>query len=311
MKLYILIIFLLTNSLAQTFEEFQASEKSSMESFEQDFGDFLSQEEIDFQDFMDRESAEFHEYASKIARIWGDKTVSTSKQWVVYDKSRKSRIKMDFENNNASIEISNALSKKKALKKAKKLLKVISSQKSADGKSIVKTNISNYPKSALKNAAIVEEKIKVKNKVKTVYKIKLPFKHSAFNDRVKPVIPIVLKYSKKYNLRPEMIMGIIHTESAFNPRAKSWANAYGLMQLVPKYGGLESYQYVYGKSIKPSPKYLYNTKNNIELGCAYLAILQSKYYSNVTNSLNKDYIAICSYNTGPNNVAKAFNASKI
>lgn len=45
----------------------------------------------------------------------------------------------------------------------------------------------------------------------------------------------VVKLSKKYNISPELIVGIIQVESSFNPMAVSPKKARGLMQVMPEW----------------------------------------------------------------------------
>jgi len=86
--------------------------------------------------------------------------------------------------------------------------------------------------------------------------------------RARQYHPIVLANAQKFNLDPALIMAMIHTESAFNPKARSHASAYGLMQLVPHTAGREAYQRVYGQRRELTPQYLFDPHNNIELGTA-------------------------------------------
>lgn len=55
---------------------------------------------------------------------------------------------------------------------------------------------------------------------------------------------IVRKASRKYDIPEDLIYAIIKTESSFNPYAVSWANAYGLMQVVPKTAGRDVFKLV-------------------------------------------------------------------
>ena len=123
--------------------------------------------------------------------------------------------------------------------------------------------------------------------------------------------PIVLAHAQKFNLDPALIMAMIHTESAFNPKARSHASAYGLMQLVPHTAGREAYQRVYGQRRELTPQYLFDPHNNIELGTAYLHILKNSYLRSITDPLSRTYCAVAAYHAGPSNVWKAFIAEPL
>jgi membrane-bound lytic murein transglycosylase C len=101
------------------------------------------------------------------------------------------------------------------------------------------------------------------------------------------------------------VFAIIHTESYFNPKARSPAPAYGLMQLVPTSGARDAYNFVYKKDMVVSPNYLYDPVNNIRLGCAYFRVLLSRYFNDIDHLDSRYFCAISAYNTGAGNVSKA------
>jgi LysM repeat protein len=124
--------------------------------------------------------------------------------------------------------------------------------------------------------------------------------------RAQRYYPLVEEHARKYGHDPALIMAVIHTESAFNPRARSPIPAYGLMQLVPRTGGREAYTFVHKRDRIPTASFLYQPSGNIELGSAYLHLLQARYLKAVTNEQNRLYCAIAAYNTGMGNMARAF-----
>jgi soluble lytic murein transglycosylase-like protein len=50
-------------------------------------------------------------------------------------------------------------------------------------------------------------------------------------------VPQIIEISAKLDLRPELIIAVIHHESRFRPHAVSSAGACGLMQVLPKFTG--------------------------------------------------------------------------
>lgn len=116
-------------------------------------------------------------------------------------------------------------------------------------------------------------------------------------------------FSTKSQLDQSLVYAIIETESAFNPMAKSPVPAYGLMQIVPVSAGKDATEFLFGKARVLSPSYLYAREKNIEIGTAYLHILQNRYLKAIENPLSRLYCSIAAYNTGAGNVAKAFTGN--
>jgi LysM repeat protein len=128
--------------------------------------------------------------------------------------------------------------------------------------------------------------------------------------RARKFQPLVLAHAEKHNLDPALIMAMIHTESMFNPRARSSTPAYGLMQLVPHTGGREAYRKIYGQKQKLTSQYLYDPENNIELGTAYFSILKNRYMRSILDPTSRRYCAVAAYNAGASNVGWAFISKK-
>ena len=107
-----------------------------------------------------------------------------------------------------------------------------------------------------------------------------------------------------------LIYAIIQTESNFNQFAVSHSGAYGLMQIIPTTAGRDAYRYVKGRKGTPSKAYLFNAQNNIELGSAYLHILDKKYLSGISHPISREYCVISAYNTGSGNVLRTFSKDR-
>lgn len=103
----------------------------------------------------------------------------------------------------------------------------------------------------------------------------------------------IVAESRRADMDPALVAGLIRQESSFNPRATSPAGARGLMQVMP----------AVGQSIAPTagitswnPALLYDPGVNIEIGIRHLApLLRSQ--SNVARSL-------AAYNAGGSRVAR-------
>ena len=127
--------------------------------------------------------------------------------------------------------------------------------------------------------------------------------------RARQYLPLVRKMAKRYGIEPSLILGIMEVESAFNPYAVSYANAIGLMQVVPKTAGRDIFARK-GFDGQPDRAYLYNPEQNIDAGTMYLTILHDEYLDGITNSLSMSYAMISAYNSGAGAVLKVFDYDK-
>jgi soluble lytic murein transglycosylase len=105
---------------------------------------------------------------------------------------------------------------------------------------------------------------------------------------------IVGKYEPSREIDKNLVFALIRAESSFNTRAHSWANAYGLMQIVPRTGRTLARELGEDYDI---PEDLYEPEVNINLGTYYLRQLLDKFD-------NQKELAIAAYNAGPHRVVR-------
>ncbi len=105
------------------------------------------------------------------------------------------------------------------------------------------------------------------------------------NRKAKRFDKSINKYSRKYRVDKNLVKSIITAESCFRRKAKSHANAQGLMQLIPatarRFGVRDSY----------------NSDQNIRGGVKYLRFLQDRFKGNLKK-------VIAAYNAGEGAVDK-------
>ena len=94
-----------------------------------------------------------------------------------------------------------------------------------------------------------------------------------------------------------LLYSISRQESGYNPRAKSYANALGVMQILPSTAAfiMKDKYYRY----KSKKHLLYNLENNLKIGAKYIHFLLR--LKDIDNNVLK---MLASYNAGPGNVRK-------
>lgn len=104
----------------------------------------------------------------------------------------------------------------------------------------------------------------------------------------KPFEELIEEAATKHEVDTALVKAVIHTESYFNPKAKSNKGATGLMQLMPetarRYGVRNSRE-------------LRDPEHNIEAGVQHLRYLMEKYPDNLAH-------ALAAYNAGEEAVAR-------
>ena len=330
----IVIASLITSGLfAQTLSEFKSQQKN-------EFQIYKKTQEDGFKKYKEEQLKAFNEYKKEIGKVWENPKMSTKKSWVAYTKDKKTRTVVDFDKEDIKVQtiaktpqeamkkLQVALAKvvtidtksvqesdplEKRLKKIKKPAGVVDAEVRPEP--ILATVIFKKPptkKSVKKyvNKHISPAKIKIKKskKVKNayVYTVFVKMPSHAMVKRSRLYYKEVKKQAKRQKLPPSLVFAIMHSESSFNPRARSYVPAYGLMQIVPKTAGVDAHQYLYHKKRLVTGSYLYDSKNNITMGSAYLHILYYRYLRKIKDPQSRLYCTIAAYNTGAGNIAYAF-----
>ena len=104
--------------------------------------------------------------------------------------------------------------------------------------------------------------------------------------------------ARRHKLDPYLIAGIIRQETVFNPKARSRANALGLMQLLPSTGQAVAKKNSLGGG-RISQADFFNPVINIQLGTAYIRELFDRFG-------RFEYVA-AAYNGGPTRVSRWLN----
>jgi len=144
----------------------------------------------------------------------------------------------------------------------------------------------------------------------TVYYVHITMVKSHLGVRAEKYRTQVKSQAKRFAVNSNLVYAIMETESSFNPYAVSPAPAFGLMQIVPTSAGRDAWRFLKNEDGIPSRRYLFNAENNIEMGTAYLHLLDARYLDAIKNATSREYCVIAAYNTGSGNVLKTFSRDR-
>jgi membrane-bound lytic murein transglycosylase C len=254
----------------------------------------------------------------RVLRQWTEFHDSTPKEWVDYGKSGDTMSRVDYEKGKIEVEVlvpaedaQGDRAKKAAEKKVAEQLRNALSEtpdqvKTPKGEAVTPDKAEKFVHEALVPQMKVSPKPVVaedgKKRVKVTVVVPLVPDHIAI--RAKKQEARVLAAAEKYDLDPALVFAVMHTESEFNPRAKSQAPAFGLMQLMPKTAAREAYQFLYKQEKILDPEYLYDPDHNVLLGATYLHMLQARHFKKIKSADNRRLLSIAAYNCGPGCVSK-------
>ncbi len=116
-------------------------------------------------------------------------------------------------------------------------------------------------------------------------------KISPYDDKIKD-------FAKELHWDWRLLASLIYQESHFNPQAKSWAGAFGLMQLMP------------ATAARFSVDSLSSPAQQIQGGVRYLKWLDNQFKPDVPDSSQRILFVLASYNAGPGHVRDAMKLAK-
>ncbi len=323
LSLLLLPLYLCAN---ESFELFKQQQEQGFKQKKLQFVDFRKAEDRAFNEHMEKEKSAIAAYRKKLKVLWPDADLGNAKKLVTYSKDLKTQSIIDFQHNEIKISTlsSDEMSaKKQLLETLQKTLEIDNTQAfdenelEQDIERLSKT--SKYVKHAdldsqkLIKTPFSRETIRAEDirliKKKDSYQVTYRLPANSTYQRSANYLVSAKSNAQRFRLQPHWLLAIMHSESSFNPMARSSVPAYGLMQIVPRTAGIDSYYFLYNKRRLLSASYLYNTKNNIETGSAYLHILYYKYLLAIKDPTSRLYCAIAGYNTGAGNVARTFVGS--
>ena len=300
-----------------------------------DFSEFSRQQNEQFRTFRDTQARELANYYSvqdslfiqfkeQIEREWNEYRESTMKEWVSYSRDFRGRSLVDFEAGKIAVEAvmpsEEEDAKEKAVELVKEQLKAIVTEKDETEKTVLESQVSNplnpseilTPDNIDRIAEQIVESAKPTevlggdNVMRVRYSISLELVPDHIKRRAEQYRPYIEQKCRRFQVRPSLVLAIIHTESFFNPKAYNrHGNAYGLMQIVPRYAGIQMNRILYNKQSEPTANELFNPERNLEMGIAYINWLSNNVWQDVQNETNRNYVVICSYNGGHGSVHQA------
>ena len=331
LKLLLPSIIIATFSHADEF----ATLPDGFNDMQSEFNAYAMQQNQEFEDYKKALDKEYADYKKGLEKFWDDPKLSTKKEWISYSKDKKARSDVNFQKNIIKVEVV-APSEEAARKKLSQQLAfaVQANTKEVVSKDTLQHKVAQLSKKSETPNAVIDDKPIVSNvifgkeitekkvnsfvqksvkNIKTtpsskgiVYSIEVPLPKNTTLKLAKKYEGEVSHQAKRFKMPIPLVFAIMQTESYFNPFAKSHIPAYGLMQIVPWSAGKDTYKFIYKRKLQPSATYLYNSKNNIEMGSAYLHILYYRYLKPIKDPQSRLYCTIAAYNTGAGNIAWAF-----
>jgi len=323
-RVLIFLFFLLfcTNLYSLSFEEFKNAQNLQ-------FSNYKNNLNKEFEAYKKAYNDAFNEFKQDLKLRWKDPKISTKHKFVEYSKDLKSRKIIDYEKQKITFEViaKNKIEAKKRFTKMffnllkedvkeaykkdlleKKVLKRLKKKPilPKSNQKLIADIINLQQRLSLRKQIDTKKYTKTKYKKHIVFRLNLKFPPKALLKKAKNYKNLVKINSSIQKLPPELVYAIIHSESSFNPMARSYVPAFGLMQIVPKTAGRDAYKYLYNKNRLLTSYYLYQEEKNIKIGTAYLHILYYRYLKNIKNSTSRLFCTIAAYNTGAGNVSKAF-----
>ncbi len=122
-------------------------------------------------------------------------------------------------------------------------------------------------------------------------------------DAISPYDSLLKEGANRIDWDWRLLAALAYRESKFNPLARSWAGAVGLMQLMPR------------TAAEFGANNIYNPEENIKAGVKFLEWLENYWKAHIENEKERKTFVIASYNVGHGHIqdarklAEKFNAN--
>ena len=116
--------------------------------------------------------------------------------------------------------------------------------------------------------------------------------------KVSPWDFLIKSFSDTINWDWRLLASLVYQESRFNPTVRSWAGAYGLMQIMPGTG--ENF----GIDVTASPE------SNVKAGVLYIKYLQDFFNTRIPDENERLKFVLAAYNAGAGNIVDAMQLAK-
>lgn len=295
-----------------------AGDREEFEAYKQQIKTDQKKDKDEYRAYTEKMNREWKSYLDDIRKNFGPVEFTSDKKWVNYSKNHKAKVAVDNDKGLVTIEfVSDEKNKVARMREAKSLINELS--KDINPFSSLPTLIENVPL-----VKIRPEDAKPKrsggNKGEQVYSLTIPMNEDRQQNNEVQIAESVRDMTEKYNVSYDLAMAIIKTETNFNMGAGTRKgaldirdpalyenNPWGLMQVVPKHSGREGLKRVKGKDRLPTADELLDPKFNLEIGVAYLAVLQDSYFENIKDDQVREMLMITAYREGPDKVYARFS----
>lgn len=282
------------------------------------FEEYKQKENAEFQAYTEKMDQKWKSYLADIKKNFGSIDLTSDKKWVNYSKNKTSRVTLDYDKGIMIIEfIADDRGREAGRREAMKLIKEKSKEINPFSKAPTITENADLGKLKLKEAKPLLHRLQGDKKV---YQINVPLNEDRQENNEVQIAESVRDMTFKYKVSYDLVMAIIKTESNFNIEAMSKKetldirnpdiyenNPWGLMQVVPKRSGKEGLKKARGIDRLPSSDELLDPRINLEIGVAYLSLLQYRYFDGVKNNRSRELIMISAYREGPEKVYGIFS----
>ncbi len=302
----------------------RSSFADEFEDYKLDLNKGLFQQANEFSQYKKKYQAAYRAYQAEIVQFWSEVEVSGRKTWVDYSPAMDVKRVVDFNKNEIRISIQgDALKGFSPADTEREILATLMADidqayrtdpilsktigPKPPGSNISVLGIAADMAKSMRNRASLQRKPGKQGQMLTII---AKFPDNSLAKRAYGYVAEVQKAASRWQVPAPLVLAVIDTESSFNPMARSHVPAFGLMQIVPKSAGRDASRLVFGRERLLTGVDLYNPSTNIQLGAAYLHLLDSRYLKGIKDPKSRQLCVIAAYNTGAGNVAWAFTGTK-